>query len=302
MITGAMPEELRALRQWVVWRSAERDGKTTKIPFQPRPGQPRRMASTTNPDTWGTFEQALAAQQATGADGMGFVFTAEDPFTGIDVDDCFDSTGVIHPEALAIVKSISSYVERSPSGRGLHLIVRGKLNGARHRTSRTPWGGVLEVYDRSRYFTMTGRGKGEIADRQDQLDQLVTRMLPPAPAAPACCSNGHVDLDDRELLERAFAARNGAKVQALWRGDTSSYGGDHSAADLALCSALAFWVGDDHDRLDRLFRGSLLMREKWNSPRGESTYGRQTIALALAGRADRYQAPGSASAARECAA
>jgi hypothetical protein len=114
----------------------------------------------------------------------------------------------------------------------------------------------------------------------------------PAPVAPAHCSNGHVDLgDDRDLLDRAFAARNGPKVQALYAGDLSAYGGDHSAADLALCSALAFWTNDP-DRIDALFRGSGLMRPKWDSARGESTYGRMTLEVALAGRTDSYSANG----------
>jgi putative DNA primase/helicase len=279
---GVVPAELRARRQWVLWRVERRDGKPTKVPY--RPGSPHRRASATDSESWGTLAEAVAAQQASGAAGVGFVFSAADPYVGLDFDACIDASGEIHPEAAAIVKRLGSYVERSPSGRGLHQIVRGELPGVRHRTNKTPWGGIFEVYDQARFFTMTGRGKGEIAERQEELQQLVGRMLPPAPPAHAPRPNGHAPLDDRELLDRAFAARNGAKVEALYRGDTSSHGGDHSAADLALCGALAFWTGGDPDRLDRLFRASGLMRAKWDAPRGASTYGARTIETALGQR------------------
>ena len=97
-----------------------------------------------------------------------------------------------------------------------------------------------------------------------------------------------VQVDDRELLEHARSAKNGAKFEALWRGDTSGYGGDDSAADLALCGLLAFWCGIDPRRIDSLFRSSGLMRDKWDSSRGETTYGRQTIEKALRTRTEFY--------------
>src|ERR1039458_7587459 len=82
----ALPAELRALRRWVLYRIAERGGKPRKVPY--RPGEPGRMASVTDPDSWATFEQALAAQQPSGAAGIGFVFSAEDPYAGVDLDHC----------------------------------------------------------------------------------------------------------------------------------------------------------------------------------------------------------------------
>src|SRR5262245_10542525 len=91
-------------------------------------------------------------------------------------------------------------------------------------------------------------------------------------------SKGSVDeghgiiLDDQALIDKAMASRNGMKFAALWAGDTSAYGSDDSAADLALCHTLAFWTGRDPARMDRLFRQSGLMRTKWNARRGAITY------------------------------
>jgi len=89
------------------------------------------------------------------------------------------------------------------------------------------------------------------------------------------------------LLEKALAAKNGDKLRRLMDGDTSEYGGDDSAADLALCSMLAFWA-DDTAQIDRIFRRSGLMRAKWDEKHGAGTYGERTIEKALAGRTEHY--------------
>src|SRR4051794_30983587 len=78
----AIPDELRSLPQWVVWKLERRDGKSTKVPYQ----CDGRRASATDPETWTTFEQV--APDATDVDGVGFVFAKGDPFVGIDLDDC----------------------------------------------------------------------------------------------------------------------------------------------------------------------------------------------------------------------
>ena len=69
-------------------------------------------------------------------------------------------------------------------------------------------------------------------------------------------------LDDAVLLDRARDARNGARFTRLWNGDWSGYA-SQSEADSALCFMLAFWTGRDAGRIDRLFRRSGLMRDKW---------------------------------------
>jgi primase-polymerase (primpol)-like protein len=90
-----------------------------------------------------------------------------------------------------------------------------------------------------------------------------------------------VDLSDEQLIERAKSARNGDRFRRLWAGDLSDYGNDHSRADLALCRILAFWCGGDCERVDRLFRRSGLMREKWDRRTGDSVYGSLTVKAAI---------------------
>lgn len=278
-----IPGELRDRAQWVVWRYETRDGKPTKVPYSAVTG---RRADSTDPATWSTHEAALAAVER--YSGLGFVFGASDPYLGVDLDGCVDEHGEMHAAAAKVVDSLGGYAEVTPSGRGLHVIVRALLSGDQHRTTRTAWGGNFEIYDRARFFTMVAGGSGQIRDAQAEVDALYAEMFPKAEDPPRA-PNGHVHADDHELLARAFAARNGSKVRALYGGDTTAHSDDDSAADLALCASLAFWTGPDPDRIDRLFRGSGLSREKWDSRRGESTYGRQTIEWALQGRVEYYQ-------------
>jgi primase-polymerase (primpol)-like protein len=89
------------------------------------------------------------------------------------------------------------------------------------------------------------------------------------------------ELSDDDLIDRAKRARNGDRFTRLWAGNLSDYGGDHSRADAALCCMLAFWSNGDSDRIDRLFRRSGLMRDKWDRRSGETTYGALTIRVAL---------------------
>lgn len=158
-------EALKKLPQWVVWRyEDDLEGKPTKVLYNPAAG---RKASTTNPSTWASYDEAKQALTTSEGrwDGIGFVFTKDDPFCGLDFDKCIKD-GVLHPYVRAAVKKLDSYTEISPSGTGLHVIVKAKLNGDRNSTNDTPWGGKFEVYDHSRFFTMTGQGRA--GNRDDE--------------------------------------------------------------------------------------------------------------------------------------
>jgi hypothetical protein len=281
-----IPRELRERPQWVLYRVQARNDKATKVPYQT--AHAGRRASATDPATWGTYESALAARGRGRGDGIGFVFAATDPYTGVDLDACLRD-GELDEHAAPIVARLRSYTEVSPSGCGLHVIGRAQVGGGR-RTSRTPWGGELEIYDRERYFTMTGRrfddAPLELAELVE-LDAVRAELMPDEAPARRLEFVPPERLDDGELLERAFAARNGAKFRALWQGDTSGYK-SRSEADCALCRMLAFWTGPDEQRIDWLFRQSGLARPKWEQ---REKYRTDTIGKALAGQTEFFGQP-----------
>ncbi len=151
-----IPASLRELPQWVCWRYITRGGKATKCPVNPQSG---RRASSTNPSTWASFDEAVAAwQRDEGCAGVGFVFSADDPFTGIDLDECINDRGNLVDGAREIVKSLNSYTEVSPSGRGVKVFIVGiKPAGSRSRSRKVTGFREIEIYSEKRFFTVTGR-------------------------------------------------------------------------------------------------------------------------------------------------
>jgi primase-polymerase (primpol)-like protein len=301
-----IPEALCDREQWVCWKKTKRDGKATKIPVTPGGGG---FASSTDPETWTGFEIALEYAQTGKADGIGFVFTDDDPIVGVDLDDCRDTqTGEVDSEAQDIIERLDSYTEISPSGTGYHVLIEGELPEGRNRR------GHIELYDRARFFTVTGDHLEEmpthIARRQDAL-VAIHREYVQGPSSNEKSNspnrggsedhsesvdstdlkidNADVDLDDEDLLEKAQRASNGPKFERLWGGNTGGYE-SNSEADMALCCLLAFWSGGNQRQIDRLFRQSGLLREKWDEVHfaDGSTYGEKTIDRAISNTSEFY--------------
>ena len=272
------PPDLQPLRQWICWRIERRNGKATKIPVNPRTGA---NASSTDPSTWGAFDEALASMRRLQCAGIGFVFTPIDEYCGVDLDNCINrQTGEVSGRATRIIDRLRSYTALSQSRQGIHIIIRGKLPSGRRQAA---FGGL---YEAGRFFALTGNlfpgSSPTIEDRQAEIELLHAELFPP-PKTPARSVNGTTSpaaaLTDAEIIDKMFDARNGADVRRLWEGDTSGYA-SHSEADLALCSHLACWCGGDTGRIDALFRQSGLHREtKWE----RADYRDRTIGKALEG-------------------
>lgn len=148
-----IPAALRERDQWVCWRLEARDGddKRTKVPYQA--ARPNRKASSKAEHTWSSLALALqtAADPRHQFDGVGYVFSADDPYAGFDLDNIIDEHGAIADWARPWLLDLNTYVEVSPSGRGVKGIVIGRLPGAGVNA------GSVELYDQGRYFTITGR-------------------------------------------------------------------------------------------------------------------------------------------------
>jgi hypothetical protein len=314
-----IPAELKALPQWVCWRWVRRDGKWTKVPVNPRTG---KNARPNDPATAADFDTALkrCRLQPDRYAGLGFLFTPSDPYTGVDLDDARDpETGDIDPWAAELLAALDGYAEVSPSGTGAKVIVRAVKPAGRCQGRYQ--GHKVEVYDRGRFFALTGHGlpdsTADIPDRQAALGAVYKQLMPPEPERPAAgapeSGNGQAGgetpfrgraksglwgvpydkLTDDDLAQLAGEAKNGNKFRALWSGDTGLHGGDDSAADLALCDILAFWCQANAGRVDRLFRRSGLMRPKWDEPHYADgrTYGQGTVAKACASCEKTYRGP-----------
>ncbi|MFC7237633.1 hypothetical protein ACFQS4_05275 [Saliphagus sp. GCM10025317] len=295
MIEESIPEKLRNRDQWLCWRSEDRDGKSTKVPIDPKTGS---FASSTDDTTWSDFDSVLAYSHAGTADGIGFVFTPNDPFVGIDLDDCRDpETGRPDTVIKSIVQQLDSYTEVSPSGTGYHVLVEGALPSGRNRR------GQIELYDHARYFTVTGdRVPGlptAIEHRQTELETIHREYVERDSSgdensrARTERRRSRLTLSDEELLEKARAASNSEKFERLWNGSTVGYD-SHSEADMALCCLLAFWTGGNQNQMDRLFRQSGLVRPKWDAVHyGDgTTYGERTLERAVEHTTEYYE-PGA---------
>ena len=296
-IRANVPTELLDRAQWVTWKYERRsdEKKPTKVLYNSATGA---RADSTEPRTWGTFDDAGRAYERGGYNGLGFVVTEDDPYCGVDIDNCIVD-GRLTDDANRWLLLLNSYTEVTPSNNGLRVWVRAVKCGDRCKNSKLG----VEVYDDKRFFTVTGNHypgtPTTIKSRQKELTALYDELFPKEKSTPGQraikpAATDAIPQDDQGLLKKMFNARNGAAICALWQGDKRGHVGpdgqpDDSAADLALCNHLAFWTGCDAQRMDRLFRQSGLMRPKWDRrARQGETYGQGTIARAIAGCRQTY--------------
>ena len=231
-----IPGELRSFPQWVI-------AGVDKIPLNPRTG---KAASVTDRSTWGTFEEAIRTGYK-----IGFVLTPEDPFSIIDLDNKIDNPAT--EEEIArhhkILTAFDSYAERSTSGRGYHIIVRGQIPTGVHRDK-------VEVYSSGRYMICTGDvvRAAPIVNHQPLLDLLYGEM---APAKAQELVDHEAILTDAEIVDMAINAANGDKYNRLCCGQWQDEYPSQSEADFALLSMLTFYTRDN-SQVRRLFRMTAL--------------------------------------------
>lgn len=274
-----IPEDFRAIRQWVAYRFDLREAKKEPGGYSPKLGKPPVSPSSGHPISWPdpknflSFDQAVNALKANkpgNLAGIGLVFTGKEPFSGVDVDSCIGKAGGLTDQARRIVDRLNSYTEVSPSGTGLRIIGRGKLpdgdSGGKH--------GDYEAYSAARFLTMTGcvyDGKRVIREFASDLAWF-RKTYATKPEGNASSSRGHQEtrqssgpLSDQDILAIIGQAKNASKIQDLMNG-----GGD-SEGDAALIWELAFYTKDPA-QIDRLMRSTNRTREKWDDKRGKETF------------------------------
>jgi putative DNA primase/helicase len=234
-----IPAELRNLPQWVAWKYEN----GTKLPVNVNTN---KLASSTDPSTWTTFETAVSKRN--GHAGIGFVFSADDEYCGIDFDACYrNDTGETAPWALTWITKLNSYSEISPSGTGIKVWVKAKwplqkgkqikITDARFVDGKDPG---IEVYDHGRYFAVTGHRlsdyPAEIQERQDIINELCRTYFPNGEALPARSTSSSTapSSSPSSVVERA------RKYLATMPGAISGSGGHKQTYRAACVLVLGF--------------------------------------------------------------
>lgn len=278
-----IPAELKALPQWILWKKEKRNGKPTKVPYQVT----GEMAQANNRRTWSTFATAVKFYLEGDYDGIGFVFSRQDNYIGIDIDKCVVE-GKTNAFATEIIDTLDSYTEFSPSGKGIHIIIKGNLPQSVLSTGRKNTKHGLEIYSYGRYFSFTGNreNSNDVYERTDELAEIFEKYFDDSDIQGrvnlAEFEKDEIKLSNESLWEKMFRSKNGDEIRSLYNGNLIN--NDHSASDLALCNHLAFWTGKSATRMDTMFRESSLMRDKWDVIHfrdTNETYGERTIATAI---------------------
>jgi hypothetical protein len=260
-----VPAELRNLKRWVCWRYEQRGKRRTKVLYDPIK---KNKASSTDPDTWWTFEVVLCALEETDLyRGIGCIIAA--PYVAIDLDKVRDATtGDTEDWAAAIIEEVNSYTELSPSGTGFHIWCKGTLPEGTRRCGR------IEMYNEARYFTVTGRKLATLPNeiREVDLASLHSRIGLLDPVKP----------EEKKVAEGVSA---NADLDEMLAGNWGQWFNSQSEADLSALTKLAIkhWVDEDEDAtLNAVigeFEASAMMRPKFN----EDHYRVPTLRKALEG-------------------
>lgn len=267
----AYPSELKSYDQWILWKlEGQEEGKLKKIPYTTSGNK----AKTNDSTTWTSFDEVfeIYREKSDTYSGIGFVFTQEDPFIGIDYDHVIDSTtGEFDPEIWDEIASLNSYAEMSQSSKGAHVIAIGSSPGTKTRN------GCREMYTSGRFFAITGnhiKGTPFIVNTasEEAIKAVYDKMIKPIEdlSKSKIPSDEHSretsaksSISNLSILEKCKLGRNSDRFNKLYGGNWEGYYLSQSEADLALCSMFAAYT-QDRNQIDRLFSGSGLYRDKWD--------------------------------------
>lgn len=279
-----IPPELKQNASFCLWKYEKRSGKKTKVPYNPKNGQ---MARTNDPSSFSDFATVMKAYAMGGWDGIGY--RVAEGIGAIDIDHCIREDGSLNDVAASILGFFpDAYFEKSPSGTGLRGFFKLNPDFAYDKTvyyiNNRKHG--LEVYlpgATNRFVTVTGdMYRAGTVERNDEaltttLDTFMKRKNQVTSSTMEPCSY----LSDEQVIQHALKSESGDKFKALYNGQWEELYDSQSDADMALVSILAFWCGNVEEQIDRIFRESGLMRDKWERMTGDSTYGQITIRNAV---------------------
>ena len=312
------PDAIRSL-PFCCWRwEKDGSGRDTKIPYNPKTGA---KAKVDKPSTFGSMKEAMAAFEKGGYAGIAVNIAESGGSVAkigcIDLDHCIEGN-TVSPSTQTVMDTLpNAYAEYSPSHTGLHLFftvpegfsydtdtyyINNRRNG-------------MEIYlpGTTRHFmTVTGdiyrAGDLDVAAEQLQSFQDTFMRRPHMRAVTTPLPEGGSVLSDAEVMRKLASDPNGERFMKMYRGEweecrpenlSDNENWTQSEADCSVCTKLAFYCRGDAEQIDRLYRHSGLMREKWDKRIGNRTYGDITIAKAINTCSAFYDPPDRSSAAED---
>lgn len=280
---------LAAYKQFILYKLVwdEVKQKHNKIPLNPftRAPYPKKSDWQKDPSQMSDFQTASA--NCIQGHGIGFLFTPNDPFFFVDIDSCLNADGKTWSKlSLDILSALpGAAVEVSSSGKGLHIFGSGKplVNYANRNDALH-----IELYTEWRFVALTGFGANGCASTplHAQIDDVASRYYPKKVAfddvawTDSPVTEWRGPEDDDELIAKMLSVRTASSIfggksniQTLWEGDVDALatlypdpekGHDASRADAALAQHLAYWTGNNCERILTLMQLSGLRREKWD--------------------------------------
>lgn len=275
-----IPAKLKSDCRFCVWKFEKRSGQKTKMPYNPVNGDRARINDLR---TFADFKTTLMAYAMGGYDGIGIA--VGNGIGAFDIDHCIREDGTLNDTAATVLSIFpTAYVEKSPSGKGLRGFFCVPEDFVYDKTvyyinNRSKG---LEVYvpgATNRFVTVTGDvyRTGEIPNDETAMTTLLDSLMKRNKQVQNTQLRHHSYLDDDAVIAHAEEASNSDKFKKLYAGDWEELYDSQSDADMALLSILAFWCGCDEEQMDRIFRTSGLMRDKWDRRQAGTTYGAISI-------------------------
>ncbi len=251
---STIPSELRGLKRWA--------GRKGKVP----------MGKCNDPSTWSYLEDVYGRYNGE----VSFALSEEDNIVCIDLDDCFKESK-IKDTPRAIASLLPSYTEISMSGKGLHILGYADIPFSGRKR------GNVEIYSSNRFIALTGdvlKGREEVVHIQEGLDLILPKLFPPRKKTELKRRMPPYVKDIDDIKYVICSSKQGQKFARLMKGNCEGYT-SQSNAECALLSILYWWLGDDDELVRRVFKTSLLKRDKWDRKDGVyGTYLERTMAAA----------------------
>ena len=222
------PASLTKEKIWILFKfTKEENGHTKKEPYS---ALYNGRAKSNDSNTWSNYEVA-SKKLPEGFDCLGVAIVS--PFVFIDLDNCFDAVGNYTEVAKDILPRFKkSYIEKSQSGSGIHIIAKGNISKAVKTKD-------VEIYSGGRFCAITGNviQQYEPSNEQESIDYIFNKYKKPD-AEKEILPSYEVTKSDSEIIELLCRDKT---ANDLFHGNWQGRFPSQSEADLYLCGKLAFW-------------------------------------------------------------